>query len=138
MQYQRPDGSSRDFFTYAANPFVFAAAGTLPFNIPIQSDADFELAYLTANASSAVLPSWTLQISDQSSNLVLSNIPIDGDLITGNGQRPFVLPETHVFGRNGAILLQVTNLVAGANTINVVLHGWKWWRRPPGLVTQLG
>ena len=34
-------------------------------------------------------------------------------MIAGTAQRPFVLPETHIFGRTGAILLNLANLTAG-------------------------
>jgi hypothetical protein len=123
---RRSDGARPDFFVYAPDPFVFAAAGTLPFNIPIQSDGDFELAYITANATSVTIPSATLMITDNASNRRLFNVPIALDLITGSGQRPFALPSTHVFARTGTMLVEVTNLVAGANTIRVALIGWKW------------
>lgn len=134
MQVRRPDGSVRDFFVYAATTFTFAAAGTTPFNIPVQSDADFELAYITANVSSLVTPSASLMVTDNGGNRRLFNVPVNIDMVAGSGQRPYVLPESHIFARNGAILLEVTNLIAGANVVNVALHGWKWFTAPPNLV----
>lgn len=126
MQTIRGDGARPDFFIYSPDAFVFAAAGTLPFNIPIQSDGDFELAYVNAMASSATVPSALIKITDNASNRSLFNVPQALELVTGTGQRPFALPTTHVFARTGAILLEVTNLVAGANTVRVALIGWKW------------
>jgi hypothetical protein len=123
---QRQDGATPDFFVYSPDPFVFAAAGTTPFVIPIQSDGDFELAYIVANASSVTIPSARLQITDNAASRRLFNTPVALDLITGSGQRPFALPTTHIFARTGAILVEVTNLIAGVNTINLSLIGWKW------------
>jgi hypothetical protein len=123
---RRSDGARPDFFVYSPDAFVFAAAGTLPFNIPIQSDGDFELAYIMAMATSATVPSALIKLTDNASNRSLMNVPAPLELVTGTGQRPFALPTTHVFARTGAILLEVTNLVAGANTIRVALAGWKW------------
>src|SRR5260221_14426326 len=101
---QRPqDGSTPDFFVYSPDPFVFAAIGTTPFVIPIQSDGDFELAYITANASSVVIPSARIQITDNAASRRLFNTPVALDLITGSGQRPFALPTTHIFARTGPI-----------------------------------
>lgn len=123
---QRMDGAEPDFFVYSPDPFVFVAAGTTPFNIPIQSDGDFEAAYLVANATSAVVPSALVMITDNASNRRLFDKPVPLDLITGTGQRPFALPSTHIFRRTGSILIEVTNLIAGANTVRLSIIGWKW------------
>lgn len=125
-------GKIRDWFIYATDLITFGATNsTLPVTISVQADADFESCYITAVNSDAA--GFLLQITDQGSNRKLSNRPVINGSIAGTAQRPYVLPMPHRFQRNGAILLDFTNLGALNSTARVELHGYKIFASPSRL-----
>lgn len=118
------------FFIYLAN-FVFVAAGNITQSITIDSDADFQLLYLTGSArdGSGVDQSafQTVNITEGSAG-GLSWMSNDVNMLNlvGTGQLPFpiglipqLLPKKRVYN------IKVTNAVAGAVTAQICFVGYK-------------
>ena len=119
------------FFIYLAN-FVFpGAGGTVTQSIQIDSDADFQLLYLTGNATGA-------DESDQSGNCQISitegsagglgwqTNPVNWNNWVGTGQLPFpiglipqLLPQKRVYN------IQVISTAAQAVTAQLCFVGYK-------------
>jgi hypothetical protein len=124
-----------DMFQYAVN-FTFVGNENLQTTIPIQADADF-LCMLTtydtnvaAGVAGAAFGGSLVQITDLASNRALSNIPVPASSLFGTAQRPFWWPFTHLFRRNGGIVVSATGIAAAtAQTVRYVFAGYK---QPPG------
>jgi hypothetical protein len=124
------DNQYRDWFIYSTGLITFGVTGsTQTALISIQADADFVLTYITA-APVPTTNTFLIQVTDQGSQRKLSNNPIHMLDLCGTAQRPYILPMPHRFPRNGAILLDFTNLGANLDTTRVDLHGYKIWSTP--------
>lgn len=146
LQPRRKLGDIRfdSFFQYAVNLAFVTGAESLPFTIPVQSDAHFmcvETLYdvaLTAVPAVAavaigVVPQlasggFLVQWTDGGNQRALQNIQIPISTACGTAQRPFVWPFTHVFKANTSIQGIVTGAGAAAvanTTARIVFAGFK-------------
>lgn len=133
MPNVQEDNQYRDWFVYSTALITFGATNsTTAATISIQADADFILTYITG-VSVPNTGSFLFQVTDQGSQRKLSNTPIHSADLAGTAQRPYILPMPHRFPRNGAILIDFTNLGALNDTARVDLHGYKIWASPARL-----
>lgn len=112
---------------FTAIPFDFSLSAnetkTLTFNI--STGFDFVLSILNSYSTDA----FTLQIRDEKNYQDLfiskSGEKPRASTVTGNGQNPFLLPKAHRFGNGTSIEVTVTDLSGSANTVELVLIGYK-------------
>lgn len=119
-----------EYFTYVAETTSIAAnGGTLQSTIQIQSDSDFVMSYMSANAISAAgvitsTPNITVQITDTGSGKTLFSAPAQLSLAFGSQGFPYLLPAPRVFAPNTNVKFDFTNRdAATAYTINYFLSG---------------
>ena len=97
--------------------------------ISIAADAPFEAKYLTISVTQVnlVVTNWggTIQIDDSAKGRTLFNNAIGVDHIRGNGGLPYAFNPPRLFDQNSSITITVTNNVATATNVEVVLHGNK-------------
>lgn len=120
------------FFIYLANfTFVGAGAVRLAQSITIDSDADFQLLYLTGSAQNAagadVSARFTIDISEGSAGgLAWMSAPVNLQNLVGTGQLPFpiglipqLLPKKRVYN------IGLTNGSGAAATGQICFVGYK-------------
>lgn len=105
-----------DHFTYTAAWIPLAANGTAQVTIPISADSDFlwmETTLVDYTAANVLNPAPDLLISfqDTGAGRNLQDNPVHVNLVTGNGQWPYVLPEPKLLIGNGALQVTLTNNV---------------------------
>lgn len=120
-----------DMFQYAVN-FTFVGNENQQQTIAIQSDADFIciLSSFDTNVApgvaGAAFGGSLVQLTDLSSNRALSSIPVPASSLFGTAQRPFWWPYTHLFRRNGGIVVSASGVAAAtAQTVRYVFGGYK-------------
>jgi hypothetical protein len=118
------------FFIYLAN-FTFTGAATLGQSITIDSDADFQLLYLTGTARDGSgndqSASQSILIQEGSAGgLAWMSAPVNMLNLVGTGQLPFpiglipqLLPKKRVYQ------ITVTNALASALTVQLCFVGYK-------------
>lgn len=107
-----------DYYTYTSPSIAGLAVGaTTQVVIPIQSDSDFALTYMSGSVvvGGVVVnnPVSTLQITDTGTGKTFFSAPTLFGLVMGSSGTPFYLPAPRVIAPNTNINLSVTN-VAGA------------------------
>lgn len=120
------------FFSYSIQFLnVAAAAGVFGGNLQITADADFMIQYVNAmtidRTTHAQLASVaTVQITDQGAGFNLFNIAVPLDSISGNGQRPFLMPIQYLVTANSTLNFAGTNgTTTNAIDIYLTLIGYK-------------
>lgn len=109
-----------DFYIYNALFGTVAASATSnAVNITIQADSKFEwmkssiFGYKDGETepfqSTDIVP-MTIIIQDSGSGRLLMNTPIPVSSIAGNGQLPFILPESRIFQPNATVSFTLANL----------------------------
>lgn len=118
----------KDFFIYSIPAIASLAAGASSSpNIQIQSDSDFELQKLTfycdSNAgltySTRLFPQLSMLITDAGSGRQLSNVALPFGAMMGDGELPFILPQTKIFVRNSQVNLQIANFSSATTYYNI-------------------
>jgi hypothetical protein len=138
---------TRDAFFQYSQRFVFVGNETQQATIQIQADAHFICIDSTYDTNIAAAGGFgagvasafggsLVQLTDVSSQRLLSNNPLPASTLFGTAQRPFVWPFSHLFRANGGITLNVTGITAvTAQTMHFVFSGFKV---PIGSVPELG
>ncbi len=89
--------------------------------IQIDNDADFVCTKITGIATGTGF----VTILDEQRRLAWQNQKTHIQTLLGNGQFPNVLTTPRFVKKNTPILVTFENLVGGANTLNIYLHGYK-------------
>jgi len=120
-------------------PFRFVAVPTAATGVltrTISGDGPFDLIEVTHlafnSATLAVNDSFRLRIKEGEAvgrTLTLDNEFIEAVNGSGTAQRPYIIKGRRRYRANVAIVVEVTNTLAAANTIEVVLHGIKVFTR---------
>lgn len=124
-----------DFFSYSTGVIVLAAAigANGLANIAIQADSDFVWEKLTYFADAGaqlteatkVVPLAQIMITDTGSGRQMFNVPMNLATIAGTGSLPYILSRPKLFDANSTIQISLTNRIATAVNIEVVLSGRK-------------
>lgn len=117
------------FFVYTPQPLVAAlsdATPTVTLQVPIQSDADFELmelTHVTDNGAGAVneSPLATLLLQQSGSGIDFLAQPIPIGALVGTAQLPFLLPVTRIWPANSQMLATVTRYAPNGTNYNIRL-----------------
>lgn len=118
-------------FIYATPPIaLLAAVGAVGAgNILVTSDADYQVNYITIDVQQAalVVANWggTILLTSSDSNKAWMNVAIPVDSIRGTGQMPYVLQIPKLVKANTTVTVTVTNNIATATNVVLVLHGYK-------------
>ncbi len=125
------DKTYLQYFTYSTGWMVMAAAVGAPgtATLSILSDANFLAKYMTVAVMQAdvLVNNWagTLLINDSGVGRDLSNIATVVQAFQGSGSLPYPFDPPRVFAKNSSLVITVTNNVATATKVQVVLHGSK-------------
>lgn len=112
-------GITKDYFVYDF-PLNFTVAGqaiTVPRRL--LSGGDFELRYIVSNHANEFF----FNIFDTASNQRVFNDQISSVCVSGDGQYPFVLPVSRLFGTNHTVRIEATNGAVAANPGSLLLVG---------------
>lgn len=124
---------SASFFVYSPNPLVAALTDVAPMavlQVPIQSDADFELLEITQvtdiagapqTASSRIIPLATIQIQQSGSGIDIMPSPVPLGSLSGDGSLPFILPESKLWAANSSMLVTLTRYAVAGTNYNIRL-----------------
>jgi hypothetical protein len=124
---------SASFFVYSPNPLVATltdAAPTAQLQVPIQTDADFELleivqvtdiAGAVQTASSRVIPLATIQIQQSGSGIDIMPSAVPLGALSGDGSLPFILPESKIWPANASMLVTLTRYAVAGTSYNIRL-----------------
>lgn len=116
-----------DYFGYNTTLLGVVAAGSASNTTQIQSDSDFVVVYMSANAitAAAALPflAATLQITDTGTGKTFFNQPALMGLIMGQGGYPFLLPSPRVIAPNTNVKFDITNLSGTTNDYYISMLG---------------
>lgn len=121
-------GFVRDFYVYSADVTFTAVDQRVPETIGVQADADFVLVKIMSTSDDDPVDAQggaLIQITDNGSGRNLFDFQVPLASVSGNGQRPFILPWVHRFARKGSIQLDLTNTGTATQRIRVVLAGYK-------------
>lgn len=118
-----------DVYTYGVAITFTALLQTATASISIQQDADFVWLMScyshTDTTSPQVNGGSLIQITDQGSNRLLTNVPVPIADYFGTAQRPFYLPVPHTFQRSGVINISLQNQGIAAQVVRLTFHGYK-------------
>lgn len=123
------------FFQYLVPSFSFSGSATILQTLQIDSDADFQLLMTMGDYTSS---NATVQVTEGGAGgLAWSSDVVPIDCFMGNAQNPFpiglipqLLPKKRVYQ------FSVVNSSGGANTIQIVLSGYKLY--PLAMAAQVG
>lgn len=109
-------------------PWTLQFAATLTANqqnVPVvtqqDTDADFEWIYSTASSSGL----FSAAPQDMATGRNLSQTNVNGELLFGTAQLPFVHPEPYIISRGSAFKYTLNDRSGANNTIAITLHGYK-------------
>lgn len=127
------------FFVYVPTPVVVQLSDSQPTadaTINLQTDSDFELLAITYAAdiggavqtyNSRVIPlvTMTLQVSGTGNDIMPQPVPLSS--IGGNGELPFLLPESTIWHGSSQISITLSRYAQAGTTYNIRLafHGRK-------------
>ena len=103
-------------------------------NVPVivnqDTDADMEWIYTTATSilTNGTAGLFSVTPLDLATGRQLSQAPVNGELYSGTGQLPFVLPEPYIISRGSAFkhTFNERSAIGGQNnTVQLVIHGYK-------------
>lgn len=117
------------FFVYTPQPLVAELSDATPsvtLQVPIQSDADFELmelTHVTDDDAGAVVesPLATFQIQQSGSGIDFLVQPVPIGAMIGTAQLPFLLPRTRIWSANSQMLLTLTRYAPNGISYNIRL-----------------
>lgn len=90
-------------------------------SVSIDNDADFEWRWIFASSTGL----YSVQLTDRFTSRPLMNVAINGELVAGTGQLPFVLPKPYLIRRTSSIAALFNDRSNAGNTIQFVLGGYK-------------
>lgn len=108
-------------FSVVPFDFTLSANETKTQNYQISSGWNFVLSIINSFSTGA----FKLQISDRYESQDFFISPARGELITGEGKNPFIIPKLHNFRAGNTITVSVTNLTGVANSVSIALVGHK-------------
>lgn len=108
---------------FLAIPFNFSLSGNSSSRQRYDLSKSYDFTTVIVNASSTGV--FKLQITDVYTSETLFTDFVRGNLITGDGKDSFVMPKPHTFLGGRTIQVEATDLSGNANTIQVVLIGYK-------------
>ncbi len=108
-------------FPYGTQLQPVAASSTVSLRIEVDNDAHFLVDKITGHSQG----SCTITIRESSRDRDWSNAALHFDTIVGNGQFPNILYANRFVARGSVISIQVQDLSAVANQIEVILWGRK-------------
>ena len=123
-----PNYVYKEFYTYSIPVIASLASGVSATpSMQIQNDADFEVQKLvyycdenaSTTASTRIYPQLSLLIQDGGSGSQLMNTAIPFGMLLGNGELPFILPQTRLFKANSQISLAIANFSAATTYYNI-------------------
>lgn len=126
----------RPFWLTTEPASVVLAGGAVsdPVIMPIDTQGHFEAFYVVGQSTGA----YTISIFDPATSKFWHQLgrELHSDTITGNAQRPFILPESYFFNVEDAarsLVLRFRDLTGLPNTIFFALHGRRIYHReaPP-------
>ncbi len=103
-----PDVLAMDPFVYNGNVLAVAGGASAEFIIPINSDSDFAMVYMSGQQIGAGTA--TVQFTDTGSNKTFYNQPTLFPMVLGSAGFPFLLPSPRLVAPNTNIKVDVTNL----------------------------
>lgn len=112
-------GIYASYFVYDITFNFTAASQVINTSVPLLGDADFELMAISDNHAAT----YNVEISDAGSGLRLTQQPIPIANLAGNGLRPGILPCSHIFPKDGSIIIDATNGATAANAGHLTLIG---------------
>lgn len=117
-------------YTHAADIALLAVIGNAGnANILIDAGSDFIAKYMTVHVTQAglVVANWggTIQVNDTAHGRTFYSNAIPVSAVAGNGQLPYPFDPPRLCQRNTTLEITVTNNVATATNVRVVLHGNK-------------
>ena len=109
-------------FWYPINPPQLAAnAQNVAGNVQIDNDSDFEWRFIMASSTGL----FSLTLIDRFTSRPLMPSAINGELVAGTAQLPFILPKPYLLRRTSSILGQFNDRSGAPNTIQFALGGYK-------------
>lgn len=125
-----PLNSREEWYQYEANGAIPAVIGsTAVLSIQIEPDAYFVVQKLIANSTGI----FGTQIQDTGSSQILMDASVQNANLWGTAQQPNVLIDPLIFSPSSLVNFNLTNLIAGANTVQLVVEGYKHYdlKNPP-------
>lgn len=109
-------------FDYVFNTASLAAnQQNLAVPLTFDYDADFEHIWTVANSTGL----YSVQVTDRSTNRVLSNNPVNGENYAGTAALPWPLVEPYVWARASTVLASFNDRSAATNAVQLVFRGYK-------------
>lgn len=133
LQAYRAKRIELDYFVFTGGP-PGALAGVigaqLPVNVQFNADSDFLWEAFNFQSYSAVgtpvpLPDYLIAFADTGSGRNLQDAPIHVVNVSGNGQLPYILPESRLFRATSICTVTVTNNTAIAAVVSFAMIGRK-------------
>ena len=109
-------------FWYPINPpQLTALQQSVAGNVQIDNDSDFEWRFIMASSTGL----FSLTLTDRFTARPLMPSAINGELVAGTAQLPFILPKPYLLRRTSSILGQFNDRSGALNTIQFALGGYK-------------
>lgn len=108
---------------FLAIPFDLTLAGNASTFQTLQLSNGYDFILSIINAYSSQAEGFSFNIKDGFTFESLFKDKVRSSIITGNGQNPFLLPKQHRFKNGKTIEIEITNLSASSNTIQLALAG---------------
>ncbi len=109
-------------FWYPINPPQLAAsAQAVQGSVQIDNDSDFEWRFIMASSTGL----YSVTLTDRFTARPLMPSAINGELVAGTAQLPFILPKPYLVRRTSTILGSFNDRSAALNTIQFALGGYK-------------
>lgn len=93
----------------------------LPVPLVFDYDADFEHIWTVANSTGL----YSVQLTDRSTNRVLSNNPVNGENFAGTAALPWPLVEPYVWARASTAVASFSDRSGASNAVQLVFRGFK-------------
>jgi hypothetical protein len=109
-------------FWYPINPPQLAAnAQAVQGSVQIDNDSDFEWRFIMASSTGL----YSVTLTDRFTARPLMPSAINGELVAGTAQLPFILPKPYLLRRTSSLLGSFNDRSAALNTIQFALGGYK-------------
>lgn len=108
---------------FIAIPFDVTLAGNASTLITYQLPNGYDFVLSMVNAYASQVEGFSFNIKDGGTYEYLFTSQIKSSLITGNGQNPFLMPKQHRFKNGRTVEINITNLSANQNVIELALIG---------------
>ena len=120
-----------EWYQYETNGIIPGGAGTgrLSLSVQIEPDAYFVVQKLTATFTG----NFSTQIQDTGSSQILMDNFVQQANLWGTAAQPNLLIDPLIFSPSSLVLFNLLNGIAGANTVQLVVEGYKHYdlKNPP-------